>query len=121
MSQTLYKENILDHYKNPRNRKKLKDFTHKAFVDNVTCGDEMEVFLNVDDNIVKDISFEARGCAISIATMSMLSEKVKGGNISDVKKITGDSVLEMIGLKKESPRVKCALLSIEALRKALHD
>jgi nitrogen fixation protein NifU and related proteins len=116
---TLYKENILDHYKNPRNFKKPNSFTHKAFLDNVTCGDEMEVFLKIEEDIIKEISFEARGCAISIAAMSMLSEKLKGEKISEVKKFTDDYVLKMLGMQKETPRVKCALLGVRTLRKAL--
>ena len=119
MTSSLYKENILDHYKNPRNFKKLKNSTNNAFLDNVTCGDEMEVFLKIENEIIKDISFEARGCAISIAAMSMLSEKVKDKKISEVKKITDEDVLKMLGMEKETPRIKCALLGIQTLRKAL--
>lgn len=119
MSSTLYKENILDHYKNPRNFKKLKNFTNKASLDNITCGDEMEVFLKIEENFVKEISFEARGCAISIAAMSMLTEKVKGKKISEIMKITDDEILKILGMKKETPRIKCALLGIQTLRKAL--
>lgn len=119
MTSSLYKENILDHYKNPRNFKKLKKSTSNAFLNNVTCGDEMEVFLKTGNNLIEDISFDARGCAISIAAMSMLSEKVKGKKISEAKKITDEEVLKMLGMEKETPRIKCALLGIQALRKAL--
>jgi nitrogen fixation protein NifU and related proteins len=121
MNSTLYKENILDHYKNPRNCKEIEKFTHSAFVNNVSCGDEMEVFLNIEEGTLKEISFKARGCAISIAAMSMLSEEVKNTKISKIKDFPSDSVLKMLGLKKESPRIKCALLGLEALKKALHD
>ncbi len=119
MTSSLYKENILDHYKNPRNFKRLESFNKKAFLDNVTCGDEMEVFLKIENEIIQNISFEARGCAISIAAMSMLSEKVKGIKTSEVTKIADDEVLKMLGMEKKTPRIKCALLSIQTLRKAL--
>ncbi len=122
MSSTLYKENIIDHYKNPRNFKKkesVKDFTKKAFSENITCGDEMEVFLKLEDGKVKEVFFDARGCAISIAAMSMISEKVKGKKKEEVLKLEDDFVLKMLGLEKSTPRVKCALLGIETLRKAL--
>lgn len=119
MSNTLYKENILDHYKNPRNLKKLSSFTNTASLSNVTCGDEMEVFLKIENEKIKDISFQARGCAISIAAMSMLSENIKGKKIDEIEEITDEFVLKMLGLEKETPRVKCALLGIQTLRKAL--
>ena len=119
MNSTLYKENILDHYKNPRNFKRLKHFDKKAFLDNITCGDEMEVFLKIEDEIIKDISFDARGCAISIAAMSMLSEKVKGKKISEVKKITDEEMLSMLGMDENTPRDKCALLGLQTVKKAL--
>ncbi len=119
MSTTLYKENILDHYKNPRNFKKTKDFTHSASLNNITCGDEMEVFLKIEDEKIKEIFFDARGCAISISAMSMLTQELEGKKLSDIKEVTDDFVLKMLGLKKETPRVKCALLGIQTLRKAL--
>ncbi len=120
MSKTLYKENILDHYKNPRNFSSLEVFTNTASLSNVTCGDEMEVFLNVKGDIIEEISFQARGCAISIASMSMLSEKVLGKKVSYAKGITESEILSMLGMDKESPRTKCGLLSIQTLKKALH-
>jgi len=119
MTSSLYKENILDHYKNPRNFKKLKSFTNNASLENLTCGDEMEVFLKTEGDVIQDISFDARGCAISIAAMSMLSERVKGKKVSEIKKITDDDILKMLGIEKETPRIKCALLGIQTLRKAL--
>jgi len=119
MNSTLYKENIVDHYKNPRNFKKLKSFSKNAFADNLSCGDEIEVFLDMEGELIRDISFQARGCAISIAAMSMLTEKVKGKKIDEIEKITNEDILHMLGLEKESPRIKCALLSIQALKKAL--
>ncbi len=120
MSTGLYKENILDHYKNPRNYRGLENCSSNACLNNVTCGDEMEVFLNIEEGILKEISFQARGCAISIASMSMLTEKVKGKKVEEIMEITDDEVLEMVGLEKESPRIKCVLLGVETLRKALH-
>lgn len=119
MSNTLYKENILDHYKNPRNFKRMENPTKKASLDNITCGDEMEVFLKMDGDLIEDISFDARGCAISIAAMSMLSEKVKGKKEEYVKNIKEESLLKNMGLEKNTPRVKCALLGIQTLKKAL--
>ena len=120
MVNTLYKENILDHYKNPRNFKALDSCSKNACLNNSTCGDEMEVFLNIEDDFVKDVTFQARGCALSIASMSMLTEKIKGKKIDEIEKITDDEVLKMVGLEKDSPRIKCVLLGIETLRKALH-
>lgn len=122
MNSTLYKENIINHYKNPKNFKKkdfVKNYTNNASLENVTCGDEMEVFLELKDGKVKEVFFDARGCAISIAAMSMLSEKVKGKKVEEVLEIEDSFVLKMLGLEKGTPRIKCALLGLETLKKAL--
>jgi nitrogen fixation protein NifU and related proteins len=115
----LYKKNILEHYKNPRNFSKLKNYNKSASLSNITCGDEMMVFLNVQGDIVKEISFQGSGCAISLAAMSMLSEKVKGEKVKDIQKIQDKEVLDMLGMQKETPRINCGLLGIQTLRKAL--
>ena len=119
MKETLYKENILDHYKNPRNFKKLSSFTKSASLSNISCGDEMEVFVDLDGDLIKDISFQARGCAISIAAMSMLTQEVKDKDISYSKNLEDDHIFNMLGMQKDSARVKCALLGLQTLKKAL--
>lgn len=116
---TLYKQFIIDHYKNPKNFGSLNDATHQASRSNISCGDEMEVYLKVTDGVVEDLKFEARGCAISIATMSMLSEKLIGMSIEQIEQYENSEVLHLVGMEESSGRVKCALLSIESVREAL--
>ncbi|MBU1319429.1 MAG: SUF system NifU family Fe-S cluster assembly protein [candidate division Zixibacteria bacterium] len=126
---SLYREVVLDHYKNPRGKKKLDHVDFKNEGKNPMCGDEIEVELEVDGNRVKNLSVSCAGCAISVASGSMLYEVIKGKSLPEVKKIAqivkamlkgeehstdgidlGDlEVLE--GVRKFPVRIKCALLS----------
>ncbi len=74
----IYQELILDHYKNPRNYHEIKDPSHSAEGHNPLCGDELEVYVKIDDSIIKEISFKGAGCAISQASASLMTEKLKG-------------------------------------------
>ncbi|MCA9377097.1 iron-sulfur cluster assembly scaffold protein [Candidatus Nomurabacteria bacterium] len=116
---SLYKEHVIDHYKDPRNWGRMDNYTHYAKVENSSCGDEMELFIEVNDGVVKDIRYLGRGCAISIATMSMFSEILKGKQLDDIKKLSEEDVLSLVGMNSDSGRKKCALLSLSALEKAL--
>jgi len=120
-SEDLYKKNIIEHYKNPRNFSKLDDFNLNASLSNVTCGDEVEIFLKVEDSIIQDVSFQGRGCAISVAATSMLTEKIKGENLDAVQKLNKKDILRMLGMQERSPREKCGVLGLEVLHKALKD
>lgn len=113
----MYREHILEHYKYPRNFGKLEpaDIDHKE--DNPLCGDEIRMMVTVDgEDNVKDIKFHGRGCAISQASASMLTEKVKGWKLADVKALTRDHVVEMLGIPISPVRLKCAILSLVTLR-----
>ena len=116
----IYKENILDHYKKPRNFGRLDnaDFVHKEL--NPLCGDSIEISLKVNKNKIKDIKFDGHGCAISRAAMSMLTEKIKGMNVEDVLNLNHDDIMNMLGIKIGVVRMKCALLSLKTLHNALN-
>lgn len=119
---TLYKQEILDHYKNPRNFGKLGNPTKTSKIVNSSCGDEIELFMEIDENgTIKDIKFDGSGCAISIASASILIQKLIGKNINEIQFITSDEVLKNIGMTKESGRVKCALIGWEAVNACLKD
>lgn len=114
-----YKEYILDHYRNPRN------FGHLERADaswedlNPLCGDTIRIELALDDERrVQDIKFSGRGCAISQASASMLTETVKGMKLEDVAKLPQDTVLENVGIGISPTRMKCAMLGLKVLKSA---
>lgn len=115
-----YQEQILEHYKSPLNygRPEWKP-THTFTLVNLSCGDEMTVYLLVEDSLVKDFRFTARGCSISVASASLLSQKLIGMKIKEVEKLTMESVLEIIGIELTLTRRKCAYLGLQAIREAL--
>jgi nitrogen fixation NifU-like protein len=117
LSDDIYREIILDHYRNPRNKGKLSDADVTIHDSNPLCGDEIDIHLKVEEDKIKDIKFEGRGCAISQASASMLTEMILNKPLSSVKNITKDDILENIGLMNLGPaRIKCALLSLKVLK-----
>ena len=117
MSEDIYREIILDHYRNPRNKGRISNADVSFHDSNPLCGDEIDMHLKVEDDIVKDIKFEGRGCAISQASASMLTEMVMNKSLTSVKELDKDDILENIGLVNLGPaRIKCALLSLKVLK-----
>lgn len=120
MSEDIYREIILDHYRNPRNKGRISDADVSFHDSNPLCGDEIDIHLKVEDDIVKDIKFEGRGCAISQASASMLTEMVMNKSLTSVKDLGKDDILENIGLVNLGPaRIKCALLSLKVLKMSM--
>ena len=112
-----YKENILDHYRNPRNSGTLDQPTHSHEEHNPLCGDVVRIELHVnEDNIIDQVAFSGRGCAISQASASMLTELLQGKSLEEAKKIDKDDILEMLGIEIGPVRIKCALLSLKVLK-----
>lgn len=117
MSDDIYREIILDHYRNPRNKGKLSNADVSIHDSNPLCGDEIDIHLKVEKDKIKEIKFEGRGCAISQASASMLTEMVMDKPLTVVKDLTKKDVLENIGLMNLGPaRIKCALLSLKVLK-----
>ena len=116
-AKTLYKQQIIDNYKNPKNFGTLENANMKSKVANLSCGDEIELYILEKDGVVEEVKFNGSGCAISIASASLLTEKLKGQKVEDVMKIKSEEVLKMIGMEKESPRVKCGLLALEGVKR----
>ena len=117
MSDDIYREIILDHYRNPRNKGKLPHADVSTHDSNPLCGDEIDMHLKVEQGKIKDIKFEGRGCAISQASASMLTEMVLDKPLTTVKDLAKDDILENIGLMNLGPaRIKCALLSLKVLK-----
>jgi nitrogen fixation NifU-like protein len=116
-----YRENILDHYRNPRNKGRLENPTHSHEEDNPLCGDVIRIDLHVnEDDIVDDVRFDGHGCAISQASASMLTEMVLGKPLDEVKQFSKDDILEALGIDIGPVRLKCALLSLKVLKAGVY-
>ena len=118
----LYREVILDHYKNPRGHGVLEDADATAEGQNPLCGDEVTISVRFgpDGETIDEVGFEGRGCAISQAATSMLTEMVKGRKASEVAVLPKDELLQEIGIPLTPVRLKCALLGLTTLKIALH-
>jgi nitrogen fixation protein NifU and related proteins len=118
----LYREVILDHYKNPRGHGLLEDADAQAEGQNPLCGDEVSVYVAFadDGDTIDEVKFSGRGCAISQAATSMLTEMVKGRSATEVASLPRDELLDEIGIPLTPVRLKCALLGLSTLKLALH-
>lgn len=134
---TLYRQVIMDHYKNPRNRGTLEEESVTIDMNNPTCGDRIELHLQIEDGKVKDAKFEGEGCSISMSSASMMTQAVKGKNVEDAIKMStifskmmlgedmdnvdfdlGD-IEALQGVSKFPARIKCATLAWKAMEKAV--
>src|SRR5436190_18202154 len=118
----LYREQILDHYKNPHGHGVIEDADARADGVNPLCGDEITISVAFEDDgeTIKDVMFEGRGCAISQASTSMLMEMVKGKKASAVAEMPKDDLLDEVAIPLTPIRLKCALLGLGVLKVALH-
>ena len=134
----LYQEVILDHSKNPQNFGILNQYTFTAEGNNPLCGDSLTVYVNIENNVISDVSYRARGCAISIASASIMSKIIKGKTIEevdilfdkfhrlcmgeDIEEDEDTEILQVLsGVSKFPTRVKCATMSWHAMREAIHN
>lgn len=116
---SIYKDIILDHYRNPRHKNLPDNPKFTINVDNPLCGDVITLGLSIKNNQIKDIGFVGKGCAISIASASMLYDYALDKNISDLQKLDSSFMLNLLGIELTPNRLKCALLSLEALTKII--
>lgn len=112
---SLYKDILLDHYKNPRNWGELKSVDKRVKVTNPFCGDEVVIELKFEKGKVKDIAFKSKGCVISTAATSILSEYIKGKSIKDLKNLNERKLLKLLGIKIGPVRMKCAMLPLRGV------
>jgi nitrogen fixation NifU-like protein len=117
----LYRENIIEHYKNPSFRGKLDPHDISFADNNPLCGDHIQIDLRVDqEGKVSEARFDGHGCAISQASADLLLESVIGKPIEDVKKLTRQDILDMLGIDLGPVRMKCALLSLKVLKAGVY-
>ena len=115
----LYRDYILEHYRRPHNFGVLDEPTAKYEGATPLCGDRITMFLGIRDGVVADVAFTGRGCAISQASASLLTDEVRGKPVADVEKLTPDDLLDLLGIEISPARLKCALLSLDTLQHAL--
>lgn len=115
-----YQAQILDHYKRPHNRGTLDPATHRSHESNPLCGDEIVLTLRADgEDRIEDVRFDGEGCAISMASASILTDSLKGRTLADAATIDRAAVLKSVGVPLSSVREQCALLPLRALQAAL--
>jgi len=121
-SADIYREMILDYYRNPRNFGKLKEYDISAHDTNPLCGDEVDMQIRVGtDSKIEEIRFTGKGCAISQASASMLTELAKGKQLEWVKQLSKEDILKMLGNPELGPsRIKCALLGMKVLKTGVY-
>jgi nitrogen fixation NifU-like protein len=120
VTDTLYREAILDHFRNPRNKGTLDpaDFSYEDV--NPLCGDEIRIDMRSDGERITEVRFSGRGCAISQAAASILTEMVAGQPIEEVKAISRDDVLDELGVPISPARMKCAMLGLKVLKAGIY-
>ncbi|MDD5251209.1 MAG: iron-sulfur cluster assembly scaffold protein [Patescibacteria group bacterium] len=115
----LYREEILDHYRRPHHFGSLPDANLKRRETNFSCGDDLEFQIKTENHRVRGIAFTGRGCAVSVAAASMLTDKVIGMNEKQIAKLTAKDIMRLLGVEFGPARIKCALLGLRAVQQAI--
>ena len=115
-----YTEQVMDHFMNPRNMGEMEDASGVGTVGNAKCGDIMRIYINVENDVITDVSFKTFGCGAAIATSSKATELVKGKTIDEALQITNKAVMEALG-GLPPVKVHCSVLAEEALHAAIKD
>ena len=116
----LAQANLLDHYRYPRNQGTIEHPTVSREEHNPLCGDRVRIDLQIKDGLIEDLRFSGRGCTISQASASMLTEELKGRSVEEARVFDKEQLLEMIGIPIGYARMKCALLSLKALKVGIY-
>jgi len=115
----LFAEQIISNYEHPHNKGKLEKPTIKHHEFNPTCGDEITLYLKIKDGKVSDVKFEGSGCAISMASASILTDFIKGKSLKEIEKMGVHDIIDLLGLDPGPARLKCATLSLRTLKEAV--
>ena len=117
-----YREIILDHYKNPAYKGKMESSDYEFEDENPLCGDQLHIDLKTDEKgVITDAKFDGHGCAISMASADMLLETLIGKTIDDVKELSKQDILDLLGIELSPVRLKCALLSLKVAKAAAYE
>jgi len=117
----LYRDYILEHYRRPHNFGVIDDPSASYEGANPLCGDRITMMLGVRDGIVERVGFTGRGCAISQASASLLTDEIKGKPLTEIASLRSDDVLDLLGIEISPARLKCAVLSLDTVQHALED
>ncbi|MGE5677506.1 MAG: Fe-S cluster assembly scaffold protein NifU [Pseudomonadota bacterium] len=116
----MYSEKVMDHFSNPRNVGEIPDANGVGEVGNAKCGDIMKIYLQIEDNIIKDVKFKTFGCGAAIATSSIATEMIKGKTVEEALELTNKAVIEALdGLPPA--KIHCSVLAEEAVKAAIED
>lgn len=115
-SSTIYREEILEHYRNPQNFGKLQKFNISSKQTNPFCGDEIEIYIKWDKEAIGDIKFQGKGCAVSVAAASILLEYVKNKTKKELTKFSEKDMLNLLEIEVSETRKKCAFLALSVLK-----
>lgn len=116
----MYSEKVMDHFSNPRNVGEIENANAVGQVGNAKCGDIMKIYMDIEDDVIKDVKFKTFGCGAAIATSSMATEMVKGKSVKEALELTNKAVMEALdGLPPE--KIHCSVLAEEAIHSAIND
>lgn len=115
----IYREYILDLYRNPLNKGALQNYTHHQHGFNPNCGDDIWIYLDIQNQRVKDASFDGIGCALCIAGASITTEKLKGLSIAEISTISAEQLYQWLGINMENTRIKCVTLALRTAQEMI--
>ena len=116
----MYNERVVKEFQNPQNVGEMKDANAVGTVGNATCGDIMKIYMKIEDNVIKNVSFQTFGCAAAIATSSVATSMIKGKTVDEALKITNAQVVETLG-GLPAQKLHCSVLAEEAIKAAIND
>lgn len=116
----MYNEKVINEFRNPQNMGEMEDANAVGTVGNATCGDIMKIYMKIEDNIIKDVSFQTFGCTAAIATSSIATSMIKGKSVDEALKLTNAEVVEKLG-GLPPQKLHCSVLAEEAIKAAVND
>ena len=116
----MYNEKVMEIFKNPKNVGSLRGANAKGRVGNSACGDIMEIYMIIEDEVIKDVKFKTFGCAAAIVSTSVATELIKGKTIDEALQVTNKQILDILG-GLPTPKIHCSVLAEEAIESAIND